>query len=89
MPVLKETVPIPSELAGIVGDGVGRVPILKDLKETVLLFRAECIGVIPGKIVAGVEVMGRLVLDNGWQRGLVVVTRVIWELVLLTVWVNN
>lgn len=61
------------------------MPILKDLKQTVLLFCAEYIGIVLSEIAAEVEIMGRLVLNNGWQRGSVVVTRVIRELVLAAI----
>ncbi len=89
MLVLKKIMLTPFKLAGIISNGVGRVPILKDLKETVLLFRAEYISVIPGKIVAGVEIIGRLVLNNGWQRGSVVVTKGIRKVELAAGWADN
>ncbi|KAK5633464.1 hypothetical protein RRF57_009177 [Xylaria bambusicola] len=70
------------------GDGIGGVPILKDLKETVLLC-VERVGAVPYKVVLGEGVISGTVLDSGAHSPAVTVTRLMREIVLVTVWVDS
>lgn len=84
VPVLKETVLLLPRLVETTGDGIGGMPIWKDLKGTVL-FCVERVGAVPSKLVPGERVREWAVPDNGVQSCAVTVTRVIREMVLVTV----
>ncbi len=89
MPVLKKIVLILFKLARIINNRVGRMPILKNLKETILLFRAKYISIILKKIVAEVEIIGRLVLNNKQQKSSVVITKKIQKVELAVSQADN